>query len=199
MIVITCRSHLKQLGIANTFRLALPDAALETGERLPYVVCLHGWGQSGERLLNEACFSAVVDERRMALLLPNGQNSCFMNMAHGPNWETYLLDGLMPFAERTFPLRGKPRLLGVDTGGWAAARLAAAYPDRFTASVAVDARRDLQQAYANGELPTMPDLEAAFGDPAGMALFPLAAQTIWIDGVSGALARLLNIDGSMDR
>jgi pimeloyl-ACP methyl ester carboxylesterase len=198
MIVITCRVHLKQLGIANTFRLVLPDAALEIGERLPYVVCLHGYGQSGERLLNEACFGAVVDERRVALLLPNGQNSCFMNMAHGPNWETYLLDGLMPFAERTFPLCGKPRLLGVGTGGWAASRLIAAYPDRFTASIAVDARRDLQEAYANGELLTMPDLEAAFGDPAEMARFPLCEHTRWVNGVGGALTQLLNIDGSTD-
>ena len=111
--------------------------------RIPYVLCLHDDGQNGEKLLQSLHCASAVDAANVALLLPDGQNSCFLNMAHGPKWETYLLRGLLPFAERTFPLRAKPGLLGVGTGGWAAARLAAQAPERFAASVAADAWEDL--------------------------------------------------------
>jgi hypothetical protein len=201
MIVMTCRAHLPQLGIATTFHLALPDSATANGARLPYALCLHDYGANGQRFLTDACPAATVDARRVALLVPDGQNGCFLNMAHGPRWETYLLEGLIPFAERTFPLAGLPTLLGVGTGGWAAARLAAAYPQRFCASFAVNASHRIQQTYAAGELKTMPDLEAAFGDPSGMPAFPLAAGTAWLNGgnaLSEALTLISNNDGSLD-
>ena len=198
MMVITCRVHLPQLGIANTFRLALPDGAVRGGKRLPYAVCLHDDGQNGERLLQEIAWEPAVEKGQMALLFPDGQNSCFMDMASGPAWETYLLNGLMPYAERTFPLCAKPGLLGAGTGGWAAARLAGKYPERFGASAAANARRDLQQAYAAGKLADKPDLEAAFGDPMAET-FPLCEKTAWLDGpdaLANALAHILRYDGS---
>lgn len=198
MIVIVCRAQLPQLGIANTFRIALPDDTTRVGKRLPYVICLHDYGQNGERLLRENRWEAAVEQNRTAILFPDGQNSCFMNMAFGPAWENYLLEGLIPYAERMFPLHGRPGLLGVGMGGWAAARLAAKYPERFGVSAAANARRDLQQAYAVGELGEQPDLEAVFGDPAAKA-FPLCEKTAWLNGLDAlgnALMYILRNDRS---
>jgi len=106
MIVISNHAHLRALGISVGFKVALPDSACARAERIPYVLCLHDYGQSGERFLQTLCCGKLVDEANVGLLLPDGQNGCFLNMAHGPAWETYLLQGLLPYAEpkrRAFP------------------------------------------------------------------------------------------------
>lgn len=199
MIVMTGRVHLAPLGIANTFHLALPDSAVNGDQRLPYAVCLHGYGQNGERLLQQTNWESYVEKTRTALLFPDGQNSCFMDMAYGPAWESYLLNGLLPYAERTFPLCGRPALLGDGTGGWAAARLAAHWPERFRACGAANADRDLIAHYAAGQLADQPDLEAVFGDPDALRNEPLYAQTVWREGpnaMEAVLEAMINNDGS---
>lgn len=198
MIVISSQAHLRALGISASFRLALPDSACGGRSRVPYVLCLHDYGQNGERLLQTLCCERLVDGTNAALLLPDGQNGCFLDMAHGPKWETYLLEGLLPFAERTFPLLSNPGLFGTGTGGWAAARLAALEPFRFPASLAVNADPDLLKAYAAGKLAAMPDLEAALGGADRVPSYPLCAETVWLHGVTAgeALAKLLENDWS---
>lgn len=199
MIVMTGRVHLAPLGIANTFHLALPDSAVNGDQRLPYAVCLHGYRQNGERLLQQTNWESYVEKTRTALLFPDGQNSCFMDMAYGPAWESYLLNGLLPYAERTFPLCGRPALLGDGTGGWAAARLAAHWPERFRACGAANADRDLIAHYAAGQLADQPDLEAVFGDPDALRNESLYAQTVWREGpnaMEAVLEAMINNDGS---
>ena len=198
MIAVHVRTHLPPLGIASGFHLALPDIACEHTERIPFALCLHDYGQNGEQLLRLLCCADLVDQTRTALLLPNGQNSCFMNMAHGPAWETYLLQGLLPLAKRSFPLGGAPKLFGLGTGGWAAARLAKQYPDRFAASMAVDSDIDFQKTYAQGSHTGMPDVEAVFGDATHMPYIPLCDQTRILKGIpaSTALKELLTEDRS---
>ena len=199
MIVIHNQAHLQQLGIAAGFTVALPDTAVEQPVSLPCVLCLHDYSQNGEQLLQTLHCASLVDETKIALLLPNGQNGCFCNMVHGPRWETYLMEGLLPYATRTFPLCMPPKLLGVGTGGWAAARLAAQYPQCFGASAAINAMPDLPSAYAQGKLTTMPQLEAVFGNPQATTAFPLCGETQWLCGtaVADALQTLVNEDWSI--
>jgi putative tributyrin esterase len=198
MIVIRGGAHLSALGISSSFVLALPEDACEIGIRIPYVLCLHDDAQNGDRLLRILNCEQLVDGRRFALLLPNGQNGCFMNMAHGPKWQTYLLDGLLPFAERSFPLVGKPSLLGIGTGGWAAAHLKTLFSERFSLSSAVSARLSLPEEYAMGRQKAIPDLEAVFGDPMRVEAFPLSPVTQWLSG-EGAVLKALELltDGSV--
>lgn len=195
MIVLTGHAHLRALGMTTGFLVALPDSACAGGPRIPYALCLHDYGQNGERLLQTMNCATLVDERNVALLLPDGQNGCFLDMAHGPKWETYLMQGLLPFAERTFPLQKTPKVFGLGTGGWAAARLAASYPERFAAALAADADANLPARYADGTLAAMPDLEAALGDPAKMPVYPLSGKTVWAAGVPAAQG-LFNTDWS---
>ena len=199
MIVMQCGAQLAQLGISSSFRVALPDSACTSAQRLPVVVCLHDYAQNSERMLQTLCLNTLVDECHVALLLPDGQNSCFADMAHGPRWQTYLLEGLIPFAQRTFPLGNRMYLLGVGTGGWAAASIAEQYGDRFAGSVAINATADLQHDYAKGRMSSMSDLEAVFGDPLQMADFPRCPTTLYcteMDQVVEALRELLGSDGS---
>ena len=199
MIVMQCGAHLPQLGIASGFRVALPDSACTSTQRLPVIVCLHDDAQNSEHMLRMLGSTTLVDAYQVALLLPDGQNSCFVDMAQGPRWQTYLLEGLLPFAQRTFPLGKRVYLLGVGTGGWATARMAAQYGDRFYGSVALNATVDLPQHYAKGQLPAMPDLEAVFGEPDRMPDFPLSPTTRYckeMDQAVEAIQALLGSDGT---
>ncbi|HPJ02678.1 MAG TPA: alpha/beta hydrolase-fold protein [Candidatus Limiplasma sp.] len=195
MIVISNQAHLQALGIAASFAVALPDAVCTQKTRVPYVLCLHDYGQNADRLLRMLACDALVDTQNIGLLIPDGQNSCFLDMAYGPHWESYLMNELLPYAQRTFPLQNTPRVFGVGTGGWAAARLAAAYPDRFAASAAANARPDLPALYAQGKLSDRPDLEAAFGDPQRLQEYPVNKNTVWLEGAN-ALQVLYNNDWS---
>ena len=195
MIVISNQAHLQALGIAASFTVALPDAICTQNTRVPYVLCLHDYGQNAEQFLRTLACDALVDKHNIGLLIPNGQNSCFLDMAHGPHWESYLMNELLPYAQRTFPLQENPKVFGAGTGGWAAARLAAAYPDRFAASAAANAKPDLPALYAQGRLSDMPDLEAAFGDPKSLPAYPLSKNTVWLEGAN-ALQELYNKDWS---
>lgn len=198
MILIENHAHIKAPGIATSFQVALPDTACTQADRIPFVLCLHDYGQNGERMLRKLGGSALVDPYNIALLVPDGQNSCFLNMAHGPQWETYVMDFLLPYAQRTFPLQADCMLLGLGSGGWAAARLYARYPERFCAAVALDADAELPKRYAQGMLADWPDLEAAFGSPDAMPDYPLHPDTIWHSGISAeqALGPLLKKDWS---
>ncbi len=198
MIVIENHVHFKAPGIATGFRVVLPDACCTQAERIPFVLCLHDYGQNGERMLEQISGSSLVDQHNVALLLPDGQNSCFLNMAHGPQWESYVMEYLLPYVQRTFPLQSSTALLGLGYGGWAAARLYARYPQHFRAAVALDADPELPKRYALGKLADQADLEAAFGHPDTMAVDPLHPDTVWLKGVSAqqALNTLLEIDWS---
>ena len=195
MIVISNQAHLQALGIAASFTVALPDAICIQHTRVPYVLCLHDYGQNAEQFLRSLACDELVGKQNIGLLVPNGQNSCFLDMAYGPHWESYLMNELLPYAERTYPLQGIPKVFGVGTGGWAAARLAAAYPDRFAASAAANAQPDLPALYAQGKLSDRPDLEAAFGDPQRLPAYPVSKNTVWLEG-SNALQVLCNKDWS---
>ena len=113
MIVISNQAHLQALGIAASFAVALPDAVCTQKTRVPYVLCLHDYGQNADRLLRMLACDALVDTQNIGLLIPDGQNSCFLDMAYGPHWESYLMNELLPYAQRTFPLQNTPRVFGV--------------------------------------------------------------------------------------
>lgn len=124
MIVLDARSHAKYLNFPNAYTVLLPEKA--AGERrFPLILCLHDLGKDRWQCMRELCLEEIVEKSGVALVLPDGRRSCFLNMAHGPRWSDYLIRELAVQLCHTFPLKSESvGVLGVGAGALGALALA---------------------------------------------------------------------------
>ncbi len=106
MIVVDGRARTNYLKFPNAYTLLLPERAGK-GERMPFVLCLHDLGQDRWQCLREMDAQELVERLGIALVLPDGRYSCFLNMAHGPRWNDYLGQELPAQLCHTFALDRK--------------------------------------------------------------------------------------------
>lgn len=124
MIVLDARARTECLGFPNAYTLLLPERAVK-GKRFPLILCLHDLGQDRWQCMRKANPEEFVEKSGVAVILPDGRRSCFLNMAHGPRWNDYLLQGLIGQACDTFPLeKGRVGVIGTGTGALGALMLA---------------------------------------------------------------------------
>lgn len=124
MIVVDARARTNYLKFPNAYTLLLPERAGK-GERLPFVLCLHDLGQDRWQCMREMDAQELVERLGIALVLPEGRYSCFLNMAHGPCWNDYLGQELPAQLCHTFALdREKTGVLGAGAGALGALELA---------------------------------------------------------------------------
>ena len=89
MLTVHGWQRAKTLGFPVRYDLALPDAALE-GARVPVTLLLHDLGQGLTQWRDQARLARLVEGFQVALLMPEGRRSCFVDMAHGPQWNAFL-------------------------------------------------------------------------------------------------------------
>ena len=124
MLLIEGRYDARTLHFPCNYDVLLPDAALN-GARCPAALWLHDLGEDRHTLLHEAAPGRLVDELGLALILPEGRRSCFLNMAHGPRWHDFLALELIPLMSVTFPVdREKTGVIGKGAGALGALALA---------------------------------------------------------------------------
>lgn len=124
MIVVDSRMQTKYLNFTNAYTLLLPERAVK-GERFPLILCLHDLGGDRWQCMREMDTEDLVERLGIALVLPDGRRSCFLNMAHGPRWSDYLAQELLVRLCHTFPLeRQKTGVVGVGAGALGALALA---------------------------------------------------------------------------
>lgn len=163
MIWIQGDTRPRHLGFPMHYGVVLPDAACH-GQDFPAVLCLHDMGEDGSAFLKKARMEALVERYGLALILPDGRFSCFMDMAHGPAWGRALAQGLLPTIQTTFAVRtGRYGVLGVGTGAFGAVHLAASDQQCMAACAAIDLPMDLLNRYAQGELTPAGEWPAVFG------------------------------------
>ena len=160
MILMEVSSRLPGLEHAQYWRIALPDATMTgNGEQFPLALFFHDLGYDGTQLAQLCRLPRLVDQTGWAILLPNGNRSCFTDMRYGPHWRTYLTEGLLPFVSRSFPVANTAVAIGLGTGGWAAAHLLDRCPERISAAIAFNASPDLPESWTDDM-----NLSAVFGE-----------------------------------
>ncbi len=192
MILVACDSRLPGLEHAQSWQLALPDTAAQAAFPVPLVLFLHDLGQQGTQLLQLCSLAELTEKTGAAFLMPNGLRSCFADMRYGPHWRTFLTDGLLPFAARSFPVTPTVLALGVGTGGWAAAHLRASCPSLVRVAIALDADPDLPLTWSDAMALAAVFGERNSGDPAAYTLpEDVRQETLWRSSHDPAWTALL--------
>jgi putative tributyrin esterase len=116
------------------YRVVLP-ASVAAGVKLPAVYLLHGGGGNFRDWSNYSD-SARFAERGLILVMPEGDESYYVNAAERPQdrFEDYIVNDLIPDVERRFPVaagRATRAIVGVSMGGFGAVKLALSHPDLF--------------------------------------------------------------------
>lgn len=127
----------------GTYHLAMPEGA--TGP-VPVLVFLHGWGSSGEAMVENMGLADALNARGWALLAPDGtpregrsgRGWSFHPDRPGPRDEMDFLEGVLEAAVRDHGLdAGRAVLGGFSIGGSMTSYLACDRPEAFAAYVPV--------------------------------------------------------------
>ena len=90
------------------------------------VLLLHGLGRGREEWIHSVRLEMLTEEYGLALVLPEGRRSCFLDMREGPCWNTYLREDLIPALRQQLCLSdAPPAVIGLDSGALGALQLAA--------------------------------------------------------------------------
>ena len=161
------------------YSLFLPEAQ---SARLPVLYLLHGLGgherdwqalghiaQTATRLIRQ---NAIPP---MAIVMPDGANSWYVNSEKHGLYEDALLEDLIPETERTHGFggdRSRRAIAGLSMGGYGAFRLAFRYPDRFamTAGLSAAIFPDLETA-EDVSRQQIGFFKGVFGEPFDVAEF----------------------------
>jgi len=116
------------------YRVVLP-ASIAAGAKLPVVYLLHGGGGNFRDWSNYSD-AAKFAERGLILVMPEGNDSYFVNAAKRPQdrYEDYIVSDLIADVESRFPVqagRATRAIVGVSMGGYGAVKLALSHPELF--------------------------------------------------------------------
>ena len=135
--------HSTVLGRDTRVRVLLPagyDSAAAAGERYPLLLLLHGQGGDQSDWTAATDIEAQTAPHDLIVLMPaGGANSFYSNWLDGPQWETHILDELVPWVEATYRAVGTREgraVAGLSMGGFGSMSYAARHPDRFVSAAA---------------------------------------------------------------
>ena len=126
------------LNMFTPVNIALPlprDAAAEARD-LPALILLHGMGDDSSAWLRKTAIERYALEVGLAVVMPDGELSCYENMAHGGCYRDYVSQELPRVMRETFPLsadREKNFIAGCSMGGFGALKLGLACPEQWSA------------------------------------------------------------------
>jgi S-formylglutathione hydrolase FrmB len=116
------------------YRVVLP-ASMARWPKLPVVYLLHGGGGNFRDWSNYSDVARFA-ERGLILVMPEGNDSYFVNAAERPQdrYEDYIVNDLIADVESRFPVaagRATRAVVGVSMGGYGAVKLALSHPELF--------------------------------------------------------------------
>ena len=88
-----------------------------------------------------------AQDKVLAVVMPSGENSGYVNMAFGEAYETYLTKELPEFMEKMFPVAKKREntfIGGLSMGGYGAFHCALKCPERYGCAVSLSGALDMQ-------------------------------------------------------
>jgi enterochelin esterase-like enzyme len=131
--------HAAALNTQERFFIYLPPGYQNPGARFPVLYMLHGGG--GRREWLDYGLILMADQAisggklpPLVIVLPQGDESYWVNHSGGPRWGDYLAHDLVGYIDATYPTiaDAKHRAIGgLSMGGWGALYQAFSHPDEF--------------------------------------------------------------------
>lgn len=108
---------------------------IKNDEKLPVLWLYHGGSGDNTVWLYHSPILEYVDEGRFAAVLPNVQNSCYVNMNIGDKYESYVGKELFNIIMNMFPCLSDKRennyVSGFSNGGYGCLHIALRYPEKY--------------------------------------------------------------------
>ena len=116
--------------------VALPEFDHLPAEKLKTVWMLHGYTGDYTDWQRLTGMERYAMQRRIAVVMPDGANSFYADMAYGPAYFTYLTQELPAYLRKLLPLSDKREdnfVGGLSSGGYGAMKIGLTYPERYAA------------------------------------------------------------------
>ena len=138
MPVIQMRWLSEKLGMYTpvTIILPMPRDAKKPVSPLPVLYLLHGMGDNHSAWLRKTAVERYAQEKGLAIVMPDGELSCYEDMVHGRAYRTYIASELPGFIRKNFPVSTKREenfIAGCSMGGFGALKLALSDPEKWGA------------------------------------------------------------------
>ena len=162
--------HSAALNREMPYRVVLP-LQVAASQKLPVVYLLHGGGGDFREWSNDSDVAQFA-ERRLILVMPEGNSSYYMNSAEQPQdrYEDYIVNDLIADVEGKFPVaagRSNRAIVGVSMGGFGAVTLAIRHPGLFAFAGGLSSAIDVpRRAFTIKRLQQSRQYESIFG-PSG--------------------------------
>lgn len=141
---------------------------------------LHGAGGDHASWLTRSRVADYVDGTSLAVVMPSGNNKCYVNNRYGLKYEDFITYELIHKCETWFSLSAEKKdrfIAGMSMGGYGAIRSALIRPDLYSAAYSYSGLLDIVQRYEN---------------PQGLNLYPVFGEKEELYTANGGLKELFH-------
>ena len=121
--------------VPATIILPLPRNVKAEVRDLPLLTLLHGMGDGHSAWLRKTGVERYALAHGVAVVMPDGELSCYENMVHGHRYRDFITRELPKLMQDTFPVskdREKNFIAGCSMGGFGALKLGLAHPEKWS-------------------------------------------------------------------
>ena len=147
------------------------DRPFYSDRKFQVLYLLHGMHGDCTVWTRNTGIERYAQEKCLCVVSASVTNSCYLNMEHGSDFMTYMLEELPTFIQQTFPVsrrREDTFIAGLSMGGYGAFRLAGERPDLFAAAVSLSGGLDMAAPRKDGRIEGGPatamPMDDIFGD-----------------------------------
>lgn len=121
---------------------------------------LHGMQNDPEEILLNSSIAGYADALRLAVILPEGGNSFWVDTVPGAGYETFLTLELLPALRSLLPLSERLEdtfIGGYSMGGYGSLRIALRHPDLFSRCIILSGAMDIRfsAAFVKSAVPAL--------------------------------------------
>ncbi len=152
MALIHYNFNSEALGAKTDVSIILPDVCWEAaGEQRKYqsLYLLHGGGEDYTSYIRYTNIETWAGKHKLAVIMPDGGNSSYMNMAHGQNYYSYISEELPLVMQHVFPLSKSRKdhfAAGFSMGAAGTLHWVFDRPDFFKAAAVMSGGCDFEEA-----------------------------------------------------